>query len=659
MSWLPHGPSNSGLVQTSRNGQSNTVPAVATYRGELWCLWVDLNGNSWYAVTSEEEGKYGEFGDRISFPQPGLPVMANLNGHLHAIIVLDTGELAHFMFDEENQVWAFLGPLPRAITHSSPCLATFHNKLFIGLVRDGSLQYAVWTNSTSSSSSAPNPSGTWSEPANVFRVGHKFDRIPALFVLGGALHILCASDSDSHDILCFSYDYIKSTWSECEDISEGRAARGVSATSYGDKAFLGFIENGLDNKSHTVCVASFTDGKWQPHDMVSGQTAADPPQICVHNGRIHCIFNDDSPSKDLRWYSRPLLGYSLSSWMSTIPDPTPLSRITIPGTHDSCARSNIPFVRTQYLSITQQLRLGIRFLDLRLRLHANSTLFCYHGGVPLNLPRRLPFTSVMTEVFNFLTANPSETVLVSINNDNPSPPDPTAFYHAVAHSISTTPSLWFTSPTTPPLSRARGRAVLLRRYLGDPAIAQDLQIGLDLSPWINDSPSFTIVTPTNIKIHIQDKWRFSERISLSELVERKIVHVRQLMVKAAGMETPGSTPESSPSQREYLEANAGGANDWCINFCSAVGDPSEHGEIAEAKWIAVGAHSEWKRKWVSGINTLTREFLAEADFESQGSDGEQEPGLEPSGVRLGVVNLDYPELPEDSDLVARLIELNF
>lgn len=27
--------------------------------------------------------------------------------------------------------------------------------------------------------------------------------------------------------------------------------------------------------------------------------------------------------------------------------------------------------------------------------------------------------------------------------------------------------------------------------------------------------------------------------------------------------------------------------------------------------------------------------------------------------RLGVVNLDYPELPEDSDLVARLIETNF
>ncbi|KAK4450733.1 phosphatidylinositol-specific phospholipase [Podospora aff. communis PSN243] len=658
MSWVPHGPSNSGLVQASLHGQSKTVPAVATYRGELWCLWADLEGNSWYAVTGEEEG---QFGDRIAFPQPGLPVMANLSGHLHAVIVLDTGELAHFMFDDEKHAWVFLGPLSGAITHSSPCLAAFRNQLFSGFVRDGSLQYAVWTSSASSPSSASNPSGTWSKPAKVLEGNVQFRGIPALFVLRGSLHLLCASDSSSREILCFAYNYTKSTWAGCEDISEGRAASGVSATSYGDKALLGFIENGPDDESHTVCVATFIDDKWQPHEMVADETAADPPQICILNGRIHCIFNQNTPSRDLRWYSRPLSSYSLSSWMSFIPDSTPLSRITIPGTHDSCARSNIPFVRTQYLSVTQQLRLGIRFLDLRLRLHSNSTLFCYHGGVPLNLPRRLPFTSVMTEVFNFLTAHPSETILISIDNDDPSPRDPPAFYHAVCHTISTTPSLWCTSPTTPPLSHARGRAVLLRRYAGDPTIPQHLQMGLDLSLWINNSSSFTIVTSTNIRIHIQDKWRFSQRISLSELIERKSTFVQQLMVKAAGMETPGSTPESSPPREGDLtaEVDQGGVNDWYINFCSAVGDPTEHGEIAEAKWVAIGACSGWRRKWVSGMNTLTREFLAEAEFENQGNDCVQETGQQPSGVRLGIVNLDYPELPEDNDLVARLIELNF
>ncbi len=133
--------------------------------------------------------------------------------------------------------------------------------------------------------------------------------------------------------------------------------------SYGDKAYLGFIEAGPGDQSHAVYIASYADGAWSPHEPVAGATAADPPQIAILNGRMHCIFTDNTSSRDLRWYSRPVLEYSLSTWMGRLPDDVPLSGITMPGTHDSCARSNIPFVRTQYLSIAQQLVLGIRFFD--------------------------------------------------------------------------------------------------------------------------------------------------------------------------------------------------------------------------------------------------------------------------------------------------------
>jgi len=96
------------------------------------------------------------------------------------------------------------------------------------------------------------------------------------------------------------------------------------------------------------------------------------------------------------------------------------------------------------------------------------------------------------------------------------------------------------------------------------------------------------------------------------------------------------------------------AGEWFINFCSAVGDPVEHGEIAEAKWIAVGAHSDWIGRWVEGINVRTRDhLLARAVAAAAGTGGNA------TKMRLGVVNLDYPELPEDNDLVARLIETNF
>jgi len=110
------------------------------------------------------------------------------------------------------------------------------------------------------------------------------------------------------------------------------------------------------------------------------------------------------------------------------------------------------------------------------------------------------------------------------------------------------------------------------------------------------------------------------------------------MERAAGVETGGD------DAGEAAELGEVGRDDWFINFCSAVGDPVEHGELAEAKWIAVGAHSDFIGKWVTGMNRLTRDYL-------------QASGT--GRKRLGIVNLDYPELPEDNDLVARLIETNF
>ncbi len=125
-----------------------------------------------------------------------------------------------------------------------------------------------------------------------------------------------------------------------------------------------------------------------------------------------------------------------------------------------------------------------------------------------------------------------------------------------------------------------------------------------------------------MRLRLQDKWKYADRVALHELVASKQAFVRHMID----------------------QATAAGADDWFINFCSAVGEPVEHGEIAEAKWIAVGAHSDLIGKWVTGMNRLTRDHLQAAGT---------------ARSRLGIVNLDYPELPGDNDLVARLIETNF
>jgi 1-phosphatidylinositol phosphodiesterase len=315
--------------------------------------------------------------------------------------------------------------------------------------------------------------------------------------------------------------------------------------------------------------------------------------------------------------------------MGGLANETPLSALTIPGTHDSCAKSSIPFVRTQYLSITKQMEAGLRFLDLRCRVDSEGQLYMYHGGIPINLPMYLKLDTVMNEVFDFFersASGPTETVLISINNDDVSGNEPpSVFYNAVKDFIDKTPRYqnghhrWITKRTTASLGEARGKAVLLRRYPADPDIDPSELIGIDLSGWLNDNPDFTLQTPDDITVTLQDKWKYSEIIPLTDLIESKFSFVSNMLQKAAGGE-----PEH-----------------WFLNFTSAVGDPAEKGEIAESHWIAVGAHSKIIGKFVSGMNRTVRQRF--------------EWGI---NSRYGVIAMDYPELPKDSDLIAWLIGTN-
>lgn len=89
------------------------------------------------------------------------------------------------------------------------------------------------------------------------------------------------------------------------------------------------------------------------------------------------------------------------------------------------------------------------------------------------------------------------------------------------------------------------------------------------------------------------------------------------------------------------KAAAGEPEEWFINFTSAVGDPVEKGEIAESHWIAVGAHSKFVGRFVKGMNASVRK-----DYKW---------GIK---MRYGIIAMDYPELPKDSDLIAWLIGTN-
>ena len=58
------------------------------------------------------------------------------------------------------------------------------------------------------------------------------------------------------------------------------------------------------------------------------------------------------------------------NWMKAVPDDTEVSDLSIPGTHDSCARHGGPIrdlALCQHLNLGEQFERGIRFIDIRTR----------------------------------------------------------------------------------------------------------------------------------------------------------------------------------------------------------------------------------------------------------------------------------------------------
>ena len=141
------------------------------------------------------------------------------------------------------------------------------------------------------------------------------------------------------------------------------------------------------------------------------------------------------------------MAISSSRWMSALPDQTPMTAVSTPGTHDACCHSLtgvaaqlatskwkplfaaaavVPaagllglsaaeyvvrvLALTQTLNIRQQLEAGVRFFDLRPYFGAGQTLPIYHGIV--RTTSTLP--GVLSEITNHLRQHPSEYVVLRL-----------------------------------------------------------------------------------------------------------------------------------------------------------------------------------------------------------------------------------------------------
>ncbi|GHA97127.1 phosphatidylinositol-specific phospholipase C [Streptomyces chryseus] len=164
---------------------------------------------------------------------------------------------------------------------------------------------------------------------------------------------------------------------------------------------------------------------------------------------------------------------SVQDWMAGLGDSTPIQRLTIPGTHDSGARVGGPWVACQNTAVADQLRAGIRFLDVRCRVTGDS--FAIHHGAYY---QNLMFGDVLIACRDFLRERPSETVLMRVKQEYSEAADAEfrRIFDLYLDGKGWRP-LFRIDAGLPALGQARGRVVLLAdngglpgvRY-GDPAL---------------------------------------------------------------------------------------------------------------------------------------------------------------------------------------------
>lgn len=158
------------------------------------------------------------------------------------------------------------------------------------------------------------------------------------------------------------------------------------------------------------------------------------------------------------------------NWMSSIDSELALSEVSIPGSHDSCALYE-PYpgsATCQTAALSAQLSMGVRFLDVRCK-NDGKKFDIYHGPIG----EKTTFDQVLSDTSSFLSNNPTETVIMSVKEENSKTGD--SFESVFRNYVARNPTIWSLDSHIPKLKAVRGKIILLRRFKGS--------IGIDGTDW--------------------------------------------------------------------------------------------------------------------------------------------------------------------------------
>ena len=320
---------------------------------------------------------------------------------------------------------------------------------------------------------------------------------------------------------------------------------------------------------------------------------------------------------------------NLPSWMRRFKDSTPLSALSIPGTHNSptCHKA-LPSVRCQATSPPEQLDNGVRFFDIRVQPEnpndpSNDKLVLVHAVFPISLTGAKYFRDLLTEVYTFLDRNPSETVIMSLKREGTGNATDQQLSRILHDHYATDPSRWFTAPRIPSLGEARRKIVLLRRFALDDSLRGEHDgqgWGIDAATWADNTPNATCPSGD---VCVQDFYEVLE----TENIDKKIQFSQDHLERAAECVCAFDDPD--PAKRIKQP--------FFINFLTA------------SNFWKVGC---WPDRIAAKLNPAIVEHLCVRHNAGGGDEGKKGDG------GTGIVVCDWVGLKGDWDIVRCVVGMN-
>ena len=183
-----------------------------------------------------------------------------------------------------------------------------------------------------------------------------------------------------------------------------------------------------------------------------------------------------------------------ANWMSKLDDNVSLRNINMPGSHDTMALYSIADLagQCQSLSLHDQLNLGVRFLDIRLK-EDHDKLKAVHGFID----QKVSFETITRTIEKFIEKNPSEFIIMSVKEEADPSNSEISFENSLKSYLNK--DIYLKDTELPnKLGDVRGKVMLLSRY-------ENSTIGVPAYEGWKDSVSFTL--PNDI--YVQDTYQIT------------------------------------------------------------------------------------------------------------------------------------------------------